>query len=1030
MSKFDFYNDYIPESDPDDFKEDHSFYLNDTINYTLEKIAEFFFLSEEIEESATPKNFLEKSNFEEISSLSKETVEFFLGFDQNLKIALNEASDKYQKLKNEYPELVNYSEKDLINYLRENILNFYPLSSASPYVPLAAKGPWIITFHGGVIYDTGGYGMIGLGHNPDVVLESIGKEQVMANIMTASFSHKEIVTALQDNIGYGRKCPFTHFCFLNSGSEAVSFAARISDARAGKKKFKSAKYITLKNSFHGRTYLPAKASGSSQKKYSVLASFKNGNEKCIEVEPNNIEELRAAFEYAKKENIFIEMMLMEPVMGEGRAGFSISKEFYAEARKLTLEHDSLLLIDSIQAGLRCQGVLSIVDYPGFELLDAPDIETYSKAINGGQFPLSVLAMTERASKAYQSGIYGNSMTGNPRAMDLAVSVLGTFNKEKRNNIISQGEYFRGRLDDLKLIYPDIIEEVTSTGLLLATKINSKYNVDGFDGLEQAIRKQGVNVIHGSGNRLRFTPWFGINNAETDLIIEILRITFDELGSKKKVIRKVDDYNKFVKDKTNTKKLKSYSPINNEKIGVVSVSTEENYEDTINELKAGFVKWKAHPAPKRALIVKEIGEEIKKQKAYLGRLITLETGKLLEEGKGEIQEVIDIIDYAVGLSRLPLGGIMKSEREDHRLFEQWHPLGIVGIITAFNFPVAVWGWNAMLATVLGNVILWKPSEQTPLVSIAVNNIAKRVTEKHGFSGVFELVIDKDASLGKKMAKDKNIALVSATGSTSMGKQVAKTVSERLGKSLLELGGNNAVIIMDDADLDLAIPSVVFGAVGTCGQRCTTTRRLLVHKKLFKKVEEKLINAYSQLNIGDPLDKNTHVGPLINEKAVTAFNEAIKTIKKQGGKILYGGKTIKKMPSNFYVEPTLVKADSSMEIIKAETFAPILYIMEIESLDEAIELNNAVPQGLSSAIFSNNIRNTEKFISNLGSDCGIANINLGTSGAEIGGAFGGEKETGGGRESGSDAWKNYARRMTTTINYGNSMPLAQGIKFKID
>lgn len=1029
MDKFNLFRDYQKDnSKGKQNKAEPDSMITEAINYTLEKINEFFALSFEEIEQVNAKDFIDVISRVDASSLDKETVNYFLGFDVNLQSALKEASKKYVEVVKKYPEIVEYTEEKLIEYLRENILNFYPLSSASPYVPLAAKGPWIVSFHGGVIYDTGGYGMLGLGHNPDIVLSSLNSKQVMANIMTSSLTHKEMTKALQSKIGIGRDCPYTKFCFLNSGSESVSVAARISDARAGRLRKENAKYLVLKNAFHGRTYLPASASSSTKGPYSSLSSFKN-SDKCIEVEPNNIEELKATFKHAKDNDIFIEMMFMEPVMGEGRAGFSISKEFYKEARRLTKKHNTLLLVDSIQAGLRCQGVLSIVDYPGFEDLEAPDFETYSKALNAGQYPLSVLAMNDKVAKEYVGGTYGNTMTGNPRALDLAVTVLNKQTDHRRWNIVKQGEYFKNRLNDLKLAFPDIILNVEGTGLLLSAKLSDECQVEGFTGIEQTLRRKGLNVIHGSGNRLRFTPWFNINKAEIDLIIEIVRNTFQDIGSTNKSKPKDVSYNEFVSENKKAKKLKSYSPIDGSVLGSVKISTEEDYDNTVSLLNKSFVKWRTLPAPKRAEIIREIGEELRVNKSYLGRLISLETGKLLEEGKGEIQEVIDIIDYAVGLSRLPLGGIMKSERADHRLFEQWHPLGIVGVITAFNFPVAVWGWNAMLATVLGNVILWKPSEETPLVSVAVNNIAKRVTEKHGYPGVFELVIDKNASLGKKLAADKNVALVSATGSTNMGRKVAETVAKRLGKCLLELGGNNAVIVMDDADLNLALPSIVFGAVGTAGQRCTTTRRLLVHKKLASKLKTKLVNAYQQLNIGDPLKKNTHLGPLINKKAVESYQNAIKEIKKQGGKILCGGKVCKGQASDFYVEPTIVEASRKMEIVNEETFAPILYIQEIESLDDAIELNNSVPQGLSSAIFSNSIKNTERFISNCGSDCGIANINLGTSGAEIGGAFGGEKETGGGRESGSDSWKNYVRRMTSTINYGDDMPLAQGIEFKL-
>ena len=476
-----------------------------------------------------------------------------------------------------------------------------------------------------------------------------------------------------------------------------------------------------------------------------------------------------------------------------------------------------------------------------------------------------------------------------------------------------------------------------------------------------------------------------------------------------------------------KLLKSYSPIDNRELGSVYISTDNDYEKVVKDLQCSFLKWRNLPAPQRGQIIREIGEEIRKQKDQLGELISFETGKILEEGKGEVQEIIDVIDYAVGLSRQLCGNTMKSERQDHRMFEQWQPLGIIGVITAFNFPAAVWGWNAFIASVCGNVILWKPSEITPLISVIINNIARDITAKHGFPGVFGLLISEDKSIGEKISLDKRIALVSATGSCVMGRAVAQNVGSRLGKTLLELGGNNAVIVMNDADLNLAIPSIVFGSVGTAGQRCTTTRRVLVQKEIKAELVKRLENSYQQVKVGSPLVPGNLMGPLINKRAVDSYLSAIIKAKEQDGKILFGGNILKDLPSELYVQPTIILANKEMEIVREETFAPILYIIEFENLNEAIEINNSVPQGLSSAIFTNSLKSGEIFISESGSDCGIANINIGTSGAEIGGAFGGEKDTGGGRESGSDSWKSYMRRQTTTINYSDKLPLAQGIKF---
>ena len=423
----------------------------------------------------------------------------------------------------------------------------------------------------------------------------------------------------------------------------------------------------------------------------------------------------------------------------------------------------------------------------------------------------------------------------------------------------------------------------------------------------------------------------------------------------------------------------------------------------------------------------MGNELRKNKDALGSLVSLEMGKIKAEGDGEVQEMIDIADFAVGLSRQLYGLTMHSERPDHRMYEQWHPLGNVGIISAFNFPVAVWAWNSFTAAVCGNISIWKPSSKTPLTAIAVQNICNKVLESNGYKGIFNLIIGSGATIGNKLVNDKKVPLISATGSTRMGIDIAKKVAGRLGKTILELGGNNAIIVDETASMDLVVPAIVFGAVGTAGQRCTSTRRIIVHKSLIDSLSNKLVNAYNQVKIGNPLDDNTLMGPLIDEAATSDYLNAIKLAIDEGGELLCGGNVLDK--DGFYVEPTIIKVKSDFKIIKEETFAPILYIMEYDSLNEAIEIHNNVPQGLSSAIFTNSIKNSERFLSARGSDCGIANVNIGTSGAEIGGAFGGEKETGGGRESGSDAWKAYMRRQTNTINWSSDLPLAQGIKFEL-
>lgn len=475
----------------------------------------------------------------------------------------------------------------------------------------------------------------------------------------------------------------------------------------------------------------------------------------------------------------------------------------------------------------------------------------------------------------------------------------------------------------------------------------------------------------------------------------------------------------------------HSPVDGAEIGIVQAANLHDFEQVVEVAQNAFKEWRAIPAPQRGEVVRQFGEALRVQKKSLGELVSYEMGKSLQEGLGEVQEMIDICDFAVGLSRQLYGLQMHSERPNHRMLEQWHPLGIVGIISAFNFPVAVWAWNTALAWVCGDVCIWKPSEKTPYTAIACQQIIADVLRKNNLpEGISNLVIGgKD--IGEVIANHPSVPLVSATGSTRMGKSVAQAVAGRLGKSILELGGNNAVIITENADLEHAIPAVVFGAVGTAGQRCTTTRRIIVHSSRYTQLTEKLIKAYEQLKIGNPLDETNHVGPLIDRGAVQQYATTIKSAIQQGGKLLIGNKILEgeQYSSGCYVAPTIIEANPEMDIVKTETFAPIVYVMQYDSLDEAIAIQNSVPQGLSSSIFSLNIRESEKFLSVAGSDCGIANVNIGTSGAEIGGAFGGEKETGGGRESGSDSWKVYMRRQTCTVNYGTTLPLAQGIKFDL-
>ena len=475
-------------------------------------------------------------------------------------------------------------------------------------------------------------------------------------------------------------------------------------------------------------------------------------------------------------------------------------------------------------------------------------------------------------------------------------------------------------------------------------------------------------------------------------------------------------------------IESRNPSNNNIISTVYKCSEDDYEKVISASTEAFEEWRKVPAPIRGQLIFEMGNELRANKDALGSLVSLEMGKIKAEGDGEVQEMIDIADFAVGLSRQLYGLTMHSERPDHRMYEQWHPLGNVGIISAFNFPVAVWAWNSFIAAVCGNISIWKPSSKTPLTAVAVQNICNNVLQRNGYKGIFNLVIGSGSVIGEKMVNDKRVPLISATGSTRMGIDIAQKVAKRLGKSILELGGNNAIIVDETASMDLVVPAIVFGAVGTAGQRCTSTRRIIAHKSIFNDLNDKLVSAYKQVRIGDPLKNDTLMGPLIDASAVSDYSKAIQAAVSEGGEVLCGGKVLD-FNSGSYVEPTIIKVKPNFNIVKEETFAPILYVMEYDNLNDAVAIHNDVPQGLSSAIFTNSIKNSEKFLSARGSDCGIANVNIGTSGAEIGGAFGGEKETGGGRESGSDAWKAYMRRQTNTINWSDDLPLAQGIKFEL-
>jgi aldehyde dehydrogenase (NAD+) len=475
-------------------------------------------------------------------------------------------------------------------------------------------------------------------------------------------------------------------------------------------------------------------------------------------------------------------------------------------------------------------------------------------------------------------------------------------------------------------------------------------------------------------------------------------------------------------------LISTSPIDGTELARVRMAGEAEYEEVVARAHETFLKWRMVPAPKRGMIVREIGEELRASKDDLGALVSMEMGKIAPEGRGEVQEMIDVADFAVGLSRQLYGLSMHSERPLHRMYEQWHPLGAIGVITAFNFPVAVWSWNALIALVCGDTVVWKPSSKTPLTAVAVQQICNRVLARHGWTGVCNLLIGSGKTVGDRMLKDKRLPLISLTGSTGVGREAARVVGERLGRTLLELGGNNGIIVMDDANLDLVVRAVLFGAVGTSGQRCTSTRRVFLHKKIAATVVERLRSAYGQIPIGSPLDSTTLMGPLVDEDAVRTMMQGLEEIRAQGGEVLYGGDRMERQ-GGCYVQPVLVKANVSMPILQEEIFAPILYLIEFDDLDQVIQWHNDVPQGLSSAMFTTNVLSAETFLSARGSDCGIANINIGTSGAEIGGAFGGEKETGGGRESGSDSWKIYMRRQTVTINWSQDLPLAQGIKFQL-
>ncbi|BCA53598.1 Aldehyde dehydrogenase [Nitrospira sp. KM1] len=472
-------------------------------------------------------------------------------------------------------------------------------------------------------------------------------------------------------------------------------------------------------------------------------------------------------------------------------------------------------------------------------------------------------------------------------------------------------------------------------------------------------------------------------------------------------------------------LQSINPATGDVIAGIHPCAADDYERIIKESHETFLQWRSVPAPRRGELVRLIGHALREKKHELGTLVSLEVGKIKAEGDGEVQEMIDMADFAVGQSRMLYGATMPSERPSHRMSEQWHPLGPVGIITAFNFPVAVWAWNAFLAAVAGDTVIWKPSPKAPLCAIAIQHICNRVMEQQGYTGIFSLCVTDQDELAERMVKDARLPLISFTGSVAVGRRVASAVSHRLGRTLLELSGNNAVIVDEDADLELALRAIVFGSVGTAGQRCTTTRRLLIHEARAEELTGKLIKAYNQISIGNPLDATTLMGPLIDQAAVESFRATLAAVTHDGGEVLCGGRVLDR--PGFFVEPTIVRAQNDWPVVQRETFAPILYVMTFRTIEEAVQMQNDVPQGLSSALFTNSLRHGEQFMSAAGSDCGIANVNIGTSGAEIGGAFGGEKETGGGREAGSDSWKAYMRRQTNTVNWGRELPLAQGIKF---
>jgi len=518
------------------------------------------------------------------------------------------------------------------------------------------------------------------------------------------------------------------------------------------------------------------------------------------------------------------------------------------------------------------------------------------------------------------------------------------------------------------------------------------------------------------------------NMEATTIKETIRKALTDLGVKQLNNGTSTGSNSFGKGEV----IESYSPVDGELIGKVTTTSKQDYEQVIENAQKAFKSWRLKPAPQRGEIVRQFGDKLRELKQPLGELVSYEMGKSLQEGLGEVQEMIDICDFAVGLSRQLHGLTMHSERPGHRMYEQYHPLGIVGIISAFNFPVAVWAWNTALAWISGDVCIWKASEKAPLCSIACQNIIAGVLKENNLPEGISNIINGNYIVGEFMTTDKRVPLISATGSTRMGKIVGRTVGERLGKSLLELGGNNAIIVTPDADLKMTVIGAVFGAVGTAGQRCTSTRRLIIHESMYTKVKDALVAAYKQLRIGNPLDENNHVGPLIDKDAVKMYENALTKVVEEGGKLLVEGGVLagKGFETGCYVKPAIAEAENHFKIVQHETFAPILYLLKYSGdVNNAIEIQNGVNQGLSSAIMTNNLREAELFLSQAGSDCGIANVNIGTSGAEIGGAFGGEKETGGGRESGSDAWKIYMRRQTNTINYTTELPLAQGIKFDL-